>query len=181
MFATDTLGFSPEWFSRIGGELYLAGLNSTMIPLPDVATDVEINPSAMEQLKDCAKAMVGTVDGKNMEVMREALVRKALLDRFKVLMLTDFSVFPSCDGKWPPHRMSRARRAARWWLEDSWGRGWWSLHCGRPRCLGYLAIAWHWTRHVRIDRRSPYVREPVGIGLAILICLPRPGISASFF
>ncbi|KAF2241632.1 FAD dependent oxidoreductase-like protein superfamily [Trematosphaeria pertusa] len=73
VFATDTLGFSPEWFSRIGGELYLAGLNSTMIPLPDVATDVEINPSAMEQLKDCAKAMVGTVDGKNMEVMREAL------------------------------------------------------------------------------------------------------------
>ena len=102
MFATDTLGFSPEWFSRIGGELYLAGLNSTMIPLPDVATDVEINLSAMEQLKDCAKAMVGTVDGKNMEVIREALVRKAPLVRFKVLMLTDFPVFRPVTGSGRP-------------------------------------------------------------------------------
>ncbi|KAF1842465.1 FAD dependent oxidoreductase-like protein superfamily [Cucurbitaria berberidis CBS 394.84] len=73
IFATDTLGFSPEWFARIGGELYLAGLNSTNIPLPDVATDVKYNEKAIEQLKSCAKAMMLDVEGKEFEVLRESL------------------------------------------------------------------------------------------------------------
>ncbi|CAO2647767.1 Nn.00g086890.m01.CDS01 [Neocucurbitaria sp. VM-36] len=73
VFATDTLGFSPEWFARIGGELYLAGLNSTSIPLPDVATDVQASEKAIEQLKSCAKAMMVDVEGKDFEVLREGL------------------------------------------------------------------------------------------------------------
>jgi glycine/D-amino acid oxidase-like deaminating enzyme len=75
VFATDTLGFSPEWFARLGGELYLAGLNSTSIPLPDVATDVKANDKAIAQLRQCAKAMMMNVPGKDMEVLREGLVR----------------------------------------------------------------------------------------------------------
>lgn len=74
VFATDTLGFSPEWFSRIGGELYLAGLNSTTIPLPDAGEQAKPNPVAIEQMKQCAAEMIGAVDGKQMEVKREALV-----------------------------------------------------------------------------------------------------------
>lgn len=74
MFATDTLGFSPEWFARTGGELYLAGLNATNIPLPAVATDVKASPKAIEQLKECAKAMMLNVPGKEFEVLREGLV-----------------------------------------------------------------------------------------------------------
>ncbi|PVI06210.1 FAD dependent oxidoreductase-like protein superfamily [Periconia macrospinosa] len=73
VFATDTLGFSPEWFSRIGGELYLAGLNSTAIPLPDAEESVKVDPKAIEQMKQCAAEMLGAVDGKPMEVKREAL------------------------------------------------------------------------------------------------------------
>ncbi|KAJ4377637.1 hypothetical protein N0V83_000465 [Neocucurbitaria cava] len=73
VFATDTLGFSPEWFARIGGELYLAGLNSTSIPLPDVATDVQASEKAIEQLKSCAKVMMLDVDGKDFEYLREGL------------------------------------------------------------------------------------------------------------
>ncbi|KAH7380665.1 FAD dependent oxidoreductase [Pyrenochaeta sp. MPI-SDFR-AT-0127] len=73
VFATDTLGFSPEWFARIGGELYLAGLNSTSIPLPEVATDVQASPKAIEQLKQCAKAMMVNAPGKEVEVLREGL------------------------------------------------------------------------------------------------------------
>ncbi|RII06503.1 FAD dependent oxidoreductase [Alternaria sp. MG1] len=73
VFATDTLGFSPEWFARLGGELYLAGLNSTSIPLPDVATDVKANDKAIAQLRQCAKAMMMNVPGKDMEVLREGL------------------------------------------------------------------------------------------------------------
>lgn len=54
--------------------MYLAGLNTTMIPLPELATDVKPNPAAMEQMKQCAAEMIGAVDGVPMEVKREALV-----------------------------------------------------------------------------------------------------------
>jgi hypothetical protein len=74
VFATDTLGFSPEWFSRIGGELYLAGLNSTIVPLPELATDAKADPKAIEQMKQCATEMIGAVGERPMEVKRAALV-----------------------------------------------------------------------------------------------------------
>jgi hypothetical protein len=74
LFASDNVGFSPEVFSRIGGELYLAGLNSTTIPLPERSSDVKVNPHAIEQMKKCAVEMIGAVDGKGIEVLREALV-----------------------------------------------------------------------------------------------------------
>ncbi|PSN67170.1 FAD dependent oxidoreductase-like protein superfamily [Corynespora cassiicola Philippines] len=73
VFATDTLGFSPEWFSRVGGELYLAGLNTTQVPLPELSTEVQANPKAIEQLKACAEQMMGTVEGKPLEVLRAGL------------------------------------------------------------------------------------------------------------
>lgn len=73
VFATDTLGFSPEWFARTGGELYLAGLNATNIPLPDLATDVKASAKAIEKLKECAKTMMLDVPGKELEVLREGL------------------------------------------------------------------------------------------------------------
>jgi hypothetical protein len=74
VFATDSLGFSPEWFSRVGGELYLAGLNTTMTPLPETATEVKASTEAIEKLKQCAAEMIGAVDGKPIEVLRESLV-----------------------------------------------------------------------------------------------------------
>lgn len=74
IFATDTLGFSPEWFARTGGEIYLAGLNSTMIPLPDTATDVVASQKAIDQLKACAAVMMNKVSNQEPEVLRESLV-----------------------------------------------------------------------------------------------------------
>jgi glycine/D-amino acid oxidase-like deaminating enzyme len=75
VFATDTLGFSPEWFARIGGELYLAGLNSTTIPLPNIATEVVASEKAIEQLKSCAKVMMmDSGAGKDIDVLRQGLV-----------------------------------------------------------------------------------------------------------
>jgi glycine/D-amino acid oxidase-like deaminating enzyme len=78
VFATDTLGFSPEYFARAGGEVYLAGLNSTMIPLPERASDSKPSPEAIKQLKDCAVAMMGTLEGREVEVTREALCFRAV-------------------------------------------------------------------------------------------------------
>lgn len=74
VFATDTLGFSPELFSRIGQEIFLAGLNTTLIPLPELATDAKVQPEAVQKLKDCAAVMINKVGGKDFEVMRESLV-----------------------------------------------------------------------------------------------------------
>jgi hypothetical protein len=79
VFAADTLGFSPELYARTGGELYLAGLNSTMIPLPDVATDVRASEKAIDQLKACAKAMMIGAPGQEFEVLRAGLVCPPLL------------------------------------------------------------------------------------------------------
>ncbi|KAK7191265.1 FAD dependent oxidoreductase superfamily [Paraphaeosphaeria sporulosa] len=73
LFATDDVGFSPELFSRVGGELYLAGLNSTTIPLPEQSSDVKVKLDAIEKMKKCAAGMIAAVDGKDMEVLREAL------------------------------------------------------------------------------------------------------------
>jgi hypothetical protein len=78
VFATDTLGFSPEWFARAGGELYLAGLTTTTIPLPDVATEVKASGESINQLKICARAMIAGVPGQDFEVLREALVSLSL-------------------------------------------------------------------------------------------------------
>lgn len=74
VFATDESGFSPEVFSRIGGEIYVAGLNSSRIPLPKVATDAKISDEAVARLKEVAKRMLGLPDGEDdLEILREGL------------------------------------------------------------------------------------------------------------
>ena len=45
-----------------------------MIPLPERPEDVKVNPDAMEQMRKCAAEMIGTVEGKEMEILRESLV-----------------------------------------------------------------------------------------------------------
>ena len=54
--------------------MYLAGLNSTMIPLPETAAEVRPSPEAIQRLKDCAGAMMGKVNEKEIEILRESLV-----------------------------------------------------------------------------------------------------------
>lgn len=69
VFATDTLDFSPEWFSRAGGEVYLAGLNTRMIPLPEVPSEAKPKEEAVQKLKECARVMMGG----EVEAVRQAL------------------------------------------------------------------------------------------------------------
>lgn len=73
VFATDTLGFAPEIFSRLGEELYLAGLNSRMIKLPDNATDAMVREQDIEQLRQAARGMLGIQPGGTLDVIRESL------------------------------------------------------------------------------------------------------------
>ena len=80
-------GFSPEIFSRHGGEIYIAGLNSTQIPLPSLAEDTSklMNKAEMDRLKAVAvRLMGGLPDGcedstdeipntDDLEILREGL------------------------------------------------------------------------------------------------------------
>ena len=70
VFATEDLGFSPELFSRLGEEVYIAGLNSTSIPLPEPFTESNIQPVAIDTLKQTAKRMLGDDD---LLILRESL------------------------------------------------------------------------------------------------------------
>jgi glycine/D-amino acid oxidase-like deaminating enzyme len=72
--------FAPEAISRMGGEIFVGGLNSEAIPLPPLATDTKVDPKAIEELKKVTAELVGLAapDGEerkrdDLEVTREAL------------------------------------------------------------------------------------------------------------
>lgn len=74
VFATDTDGFSPEIFSRIGREIYVAGLNDASLPLPEVASESKPDPEAVDRLKKVAKHMLGVPGAEDdLEIVREGL------------------------------------------------------------------------------------------------------------
>ncbi|POS76742.1 FAD dependent oxidoreductase [Diaporthe helianthi] len=75
LYATSKTGFSPEIFSRIGGQLYVAGLNTDQIPLPELATEKPISADAIKQLKRVAARLLGPEGGAadDLEVLREGL------------------------------------------------------------------------------------------------------------
>jgi hypothetical protein len=68
--------FSPELFSRLKKEIYIAGLNSTTIALPDIASDVEPNPEAIARLKRAAQKLIQADE--EVDVVRESLVSEIL-------------------------------------------------------------------------------------------------------
>ncbi|KAK6860000.1 hypothetical protein PG995_003636 [Apiospora arundinis] len=70
-------GTPPEIFSRLGGQIYLAGLNSATEPLPELATDSKgnLSKSAIQKLRDTAREILareGAADD-GFEVTREGL------------------------------------------------------------------------------------------------------------
>lgn len=74
VFTTDSAGYSPEIFSRMGGEIYVAGLNSSSIPLPTLPTESKIDDVAVSKLQTTAKRLLGMDFGKDdLEVVRKGL------------------------------------------------------------------------------------------------------------
>jgi hypothetical protein len=147
VFAADSLGFSPEWFSRIGGELYLAGLNTAMMPLPELATDVKVVDEAITKMKQCAAEMINVVDGKSMEVLRESLVHSPSSPAYWLLDTNKSPVLPSCINQWSSPCLPCARRKAWGWNQDSRGKSRRSLHSSWSRCLGYFTSSRNWICH----------------------------------
>jgi len=75
LFTTSRDGFSPEVFSRIGEEIYVAGLNDPSLPLPETATDAKIDQKSIDRLKNVAQKLLGKdgTDVSDLEVVREGL------------------------------------------------------------------------------------------------------------
>ncbi|EWC44753.1 hypothetical protein DRE_06531 [Drechslerella stenobrocha 248] len=72
----DGLSWCPEVFSRLNGELYLAGLNSSTIPLPDVATEVKVRDDDIGDLVSLANDLIKHSDGIETAVVRAALCHR---------------------------------------------------------------------------------------------------------
>ncbi|KAF2144861.1 uncharacterized protein K452DRAFT_316020 [Aplosporella prunicola CBS 121167] len=145
VFATDTLGFSPELFSRIGGEIYIAGLNSTMIPLPDVPSDCKARDDAMQQLKDVAKTMLGLPGQEDdLQVLREGLCFRPVTSSGRPII-----------SRIPDAKLDMATRSGgeggvfmaaghgAWGISQSLGTGkvMAELICGQPTSVNIKALA----------------------------------------
>ncbi|KAK1701200.1 FAD dependent oxidoreductase [Colletotrichum godetiae] len=82
IFSTDGAGFSPELFSRVGGNVYIAGLNSQSIPLPPLPGQAPISAEAIAKLKStAARIIMNSNDSEtNLEVVREGLCFRPVTD-----------------------------------------------------------------------------------------------------
>lgn len=91
----DSCGFCPEIFSREGGEIYIAGLNSWDIPLPSHAEGSRelFDPNEIARLKDVSVRLMGKLaDGSaestddvpnvdDLEIVREGLCFRPVTSR----------------------------------------------------------------------------------------------------
>lgn len=80
VFTTDEQGFSPEIFSRIGGEIYVAGANSITLPLPQRADKVEIDDMVVAQLQKTAKRLLGKPGMEDLKEVRKGLCFRPVTD-----------------------------------------------------------------------------------------------------
>ncbi|KZT25072.1 FAD dependent oxidoreductase-like protein superfamily [Neolentinus lepideus HHB14362 ss-1] len=72
VFTTHPSGFSPEIFSRVGGDIWLGGLNDSSLSLPELATGVKIDRDSIKTLVDVGKWLCGD----EVEVLREGLCHR---------------------------------------------------------------------------------------------------------
>ena len=79
VFTTGEESYSPEIFSRIGGEIYVAGLNDASLALPYLATESKIDEASMETLKKTAKRLLGGKE--DLEVVRTGLCFRPVTTR----------------------------------------------------------------------------------------------------
>ncbi|KAM0714430.1 hypothetical protein Q7P37_010217 [Cladosporium fusiforme] len=82
VFTSTNDGFSPEIFSRVGEEIYIAGLNDQQMPLPDLATDVRGAPArAAELLRVAERLLAKDKEGVfDLEVVREGICLRPVTD-----------------------------------------------------------------------------------------------------
>lgn len=75
LYTTSGPGYSPEIFSRIGGHIYVSGLNSSTLPLPEAARGkAKPREQDIARIKETAAELLGPEAGADdLEVVREGL------------------------------------------------------------------------------------------------------------
>lgn len=75
VFTTMRSGFSPEIISRVGEEIYVAGLNDPSLPLPPSAAEAKVDKASINELKTVAQKLLGEdgTDVSDLEIVREGL------------------------------------------------------------------------------------------------------------
>lgn len=81
VFTTDEQGYSPEIFSRMGGEIYVAGANSASIPLPESANKTTIDDKVIAQLQQTAKRLMGKPGIEDLDIVRKGLCFRPVTGR----------------------------------------------------------------------------------------------------
>lgn len=81
VFTTEESGYSPEIFSRASGEIYVAGVNSSVIPLPDLPGESTINEDDIRTLEKTAQRILVTDKDKNLEIVRKGLCFRPVTER----------------------------------------------------------------------------------------------------
>ena len=82
VFTTEYSGFSPEIFSRLGSQIYVAGLNDPSLPLPELATEVQPDPKALATLRRVSQELLSLQSGgDDLEVTKESLCFRPITDR----------------------------------------------------------------------------------------------------
>lgn len=68
-------GISPEIFSRVGEEIYVAGLNDARLPLPELATDAKVDATRIAELHQISEKLLGRAGAQatDLEILREGL------------------------------------------------------------------------------------------------------------
>ncbi|PON21408.1 hypothetical protein TGAM01_v209709 [Trichoderma gamsii] len=64
---------SPEIYSRPNGEIYVAGVNSPGLAVPEPALKAATMSQPLEKLKDIARRLIVTPSGEDLEIVREGL------------------------------------------------------------------------------------------------------------
>jgi len=91
LFSTMGEGFSPEMISRLGGEIYIAGVNSSTLPLPKLPGEAQVLETEMAKLRVVADELVA-VSGEEgekgeLEVVREAVCFRPVTPAGRPLLL----------------------------------------------------------------------------------------------
>ncbi|CAK1360534.1 putative oxidoreductase [Cercospora beticola] len=69
VFASASEAWFPEIFSRMGEEIYIAGLNDPGLPVPDLPTNAKVDTQAVEELRRVTDNMIGD----DYEVIRQGI------------------------------------------------------------------------------------------------------------
>lgn len=119
IFAVSPDGWSPEFFSRRGGEIYLAGYNSSTIPIPELASKTVIQEDDIEIMIKEARVLLGN----DVEVVRTGLCHRPVTNTGKPILGRVASTHIGLDDVDGPGGLYVASGHGPWGISLSLGTG----------------------------------------------------------